>query len=374
MDFNLTQSQIDIQKLAQTFAEREIAPFISQDESSCYFRREVFSKAGSIGLIGITVSEQNGGAGLGTQEYMLALEEIAAVSSGYATSLSVTGLPLSILQNFGTAEQKAKYMPRLLNGQDIGAFALTEAMSGSDAAALKTTARLEGEYYILNGSKQFITNGMEADIFIVMARTGGPGAKGVSAFIVEKKFGITGGKLEKKMGMKVSPTQEILFDNVKVPKANLLANEGDGFKVAMSALDGGRISISAIALGLARSSLAIAVKYAKEREQYGQAIFDFQGISFLLADRATELEGARVLTQKAAWLRDQGLPHTQAAAMAKLASTEACMSLTTDAVQVLGGYGYMEDYVVERYMREAKMLQIVEGTSQIQRRVIARNL
>lgn len=374
MDFNLSQSQIEIQNLAKTFAAREIAPFIEQDEAASHFRREIFGKAGEAGLIGITISEANGGAGLGTLEYMVALEEIAAVSGGYATSLSVTGLPLSILQNFGSSEQKAKYMPALLSGQEIGAFALTEPSSGSDAASLKTTARLGGDVYVLNGVKQFVTNGIEADIFIVMARTGGPGAKGVSAFVVEKKFGLKGGKLEKKMGMKVSPTQEILLENVRVPKANLLGAEGEGFKVAMSALDGGRISISAIALGVARAALEKAVKYAKEREQYGQPVFDFQGVSFVLADRATELEAAKVLTQKAAALRDAGEPHTQAAAMAKLLATETCMKLTTDAVQVLGGYGYMEDYTVERYMREAKILQIVEGTSQIQRRVIARNL
>jgi alkylation response protein AidB-like acyl-CoA dehydrogenase len=274
----------------------------------------------------------------------------------------------------GTPEQKKKYLPGLLSGETIGAFCLTEPSSGSDAGSLTTSAVMEGSHYVLNGVKQFITNGMHADLFVVMARTGGPGTKGVTAFIVEKAFGVKGGKFEKKMGMRVSPTQELIFENVKVPAENRVGPEGQGFSVAKNALDGGSISIAAIANGISMAALGRAVAYAKEREQFGKAIMEFQGISFLLADMATELEASRLLTAKAAFLKDQNQPFREAASMAKLKSTEACMRITTDAVQILGGYGYIEEFVVERYMREAKMLQIVEGTSQIQRMVIAKGL
>lgn len=376
MDFSLTDTQKDIVELAAKFAQKEIAPVIEEDETNSYFRKELFPKFGEAGLIGITSSPDYGGIGLGTTEYALALEEIAYCSSGYAVSLSVTGLPQSIIEKFGTEEQKKNYMPSIISGQKVGAFCLTEAGSGSDAGSLKTTAVKKGDHYVLNGVKQFITHGEKADIFIVMARTSeDQSSKGVSAFIVERNFpGVKGGKLEKKMGMKVSPTQEMIFENVKVPAANLLSKEGDGFKIAKVALDGGRISIASIAIGLARAALDIAVKYAKEREQFGKAILEFQGISFMLADMATELEASRLLVRQAASLKDKGLPFTQQASMAKLKAADACMRITTDAVQVLGGYGYMEEFRVERYMREAKVLQIVEGTSQIQRLVIARNL
>jgi alkylation response protein AidB-like acyl-CoA dehydrogenase len=341
--------------MARKFAAKEIAPFIEEDEARSHFRKELFPKAGSLGMLGITTPEANGGLGLGVIEYALLLEELAYVSSGYSTSISVTGLPISILNHAGSEIQKRSYLPALLSGEQIGAFCLTEPANGSDAGSLATSAVKKGNKYILNGVKQFITNGMHADIFLVMARTGGAGSKGVSAFIVEKKFGVKGGKIEKKMGMRVSPTQEILFENVEVPAENLIGGEGEGFTVAKSALDK-------------------AVAYAKEREQFGKPIMDFQGISFLLADMATELEASRLLMLQAAWCKDQNKPFRTQASMAKLKSTEACMRITTDAVQVLGGYGYIEEFTVERYMREAKMLQIVEGTSQIQRLLIARGL
>jgi alkylation response protein AidB-like acyl-CoA dehydrogenase len=375
MNFDLTETQSEIVQLAARFAEKEISPFIEEDEATGHFRKELFPKAGAAGLLGITAKEEDGGLGLGTTEYALMLEQLATVSSGYATSISVTGLPTSIISAGGNAEQKAKYLPPLLSGEQIGAFCLTEPSSGSDAGSLRTTAVKQGEHYVINGVKQFITNGMHSDIFIVMARTGDqPGGKGVSAFIVEKAHGVKGGKYEKKMGMKVSPTQEILFENVKVPAANLLGREGEGFTVAKNALDGGRISMAAVANGISRAALDKAVAYAKEREQFGKPIMEFQGVSFMLADMATELEASRLLMLYAAFLRDQKKPFRQAASMAKLKATEACMKITTDAVQILGGYGYMEEYTVERYMREAKMLQIVEGTSQVQRLVIARGL
>lgn len=374
MDFTLNDTQKEIVDLAARFAQKEIAPFVDEDEANSHFRREIFARAGAAGLLGITAGEEFGGLGMGTTEYSLMLEQLAVASSGYATSLSVTGLPISIIDAVGTPEQKSKYLPGLLSGEKIGAFCLTEPSAGSDAGSLRTTATRQGEYYVINGVKQFITNGMHADLFVVMARTGGPGTKGVSAFVVERDFGVKGGKFEKKMGMRVSPTQELIFENVKVPAANRVGAEGEGFTVAKNALDGGRISMAAVANGISRAAIDRSLAYAREREQFGKPIMEFQGISFLLADMATELEASRLLTLKAAYLKDKGEPFRQAASMAKLKSTEACMKITTDAVQILGGYGYIEEFVVERYMREAKMLQIVEGTSQIQRMVIAKGL
>jgi len=375
MDFTLTDTQREIVDVAARFAQREIAPYVDQDEAASYFRQEIFPNAGAAGLIGITCSEEFGGLNLGTTEYALALEQLAIVSSGYATSLSVTALPISILDRFGSKAHKEKYIPALISGEKIGAFCLTEPGSGSDAAALATTAVRKGDRYVLNGVKQFITNGTHADIFAVMARTGPePGAKGVSCFLVERGTGLKGGKVEKKMGMRVSPTQEIIFDNMEVPRENLIGNEGDGFQIAKRALDGGRISMGAVANGISKAALNVACAYAREREQFGTPIMRFQGVGFMLADGATELEASRLLVLQAATLKDQNKLYSVQASMAKLKSTEACMKITTDCVQVLGGYGYMEEFKVERYMREAKMLQIVEGTSQVQRVIIARSL
>lgn len=374
MDFTLSDTQREIVDVAAKFAQREIAPYVDEDEANSHFRREIFPKAAAAGLIGITCSEEFGGLGFGTTEYVLALEQLAVVSSGYATSLSVTALPISIVDLFGTREQKEKFIPPLISGEKIGAFCLTEPGSGSDAAALATTAVKKGDKYILNGVKQFITNGTHADIFAVMARTGGPGAKGVSCFVVERGPGLKGGKVEKKMGMRVSPTQEILFENMEVPASCLIGKEGEGFVIAKRALDGGRISMGAVANGISRAALNVACAYARQREQFGTPIIRFQGVSFLLVDGVTELEASRLLVLQAATLKDQKKEYTIQTSMAKLKATESCMKITTDCVQVLGGYGYIEDFKVERYMREAKMLQIVEGTSQIQRVIIARSL
>jgi butyryl-CoA dehydrogenase len=375
MDFTINEIQREIMDIAGKFAAKEITPIIEEDEANARFRPELFPKAGAAGLLGIMFSPDFGGAGLGATEYTLMLETLSQVSSGYAVSFSVTGLPIAIIDNFGTEEQKKKYIPPLIDGSKIGAFCLTEANSGSDAASLRTTAEKKGGKYVMNGVKQFITHGMAADTFLVMARTGGPGSKGISAFIVEKAFpGVKGGKIEKKMGMRVSPTQEIIFENVEVPLENLVGGEGEGFTVAKRALDSGRISMGAIANGISRAALAKAVAYAKEREQFGKTIMEFQGISFMLADMATELEASRLLVLQASTVKDRGEPFVLQASMAKLKATEACMKITTDAVQVLGGYGYMQEFTLERYMREAKMLQIVEGTSQVQRILISRNL
>ena len=288
-------------------------------------------------------------------------------------SVAVSGLPQVILSAYGNEAQKKKFIPPLARGEWVGSFALSEPSSGSDASSLRTTATRDGNFYVLNGNKLWITQADTADILIVMARTGGPGAKGVSAFIVEKGTpGLKMGKREKKMGMCLSHTMEVLFDQVKVPVENLIGNEGEGMKVSLSALDSGRITIAATALGLARASIEQAIQHANLREQFGKPILEFQGVGFMLADMVTEYNAAKLLVQKAAFLKDQGKPMSTAAAQAKLFATDMAMKVTTDAVQLLGGSGYTQEFPVERHMREAKMLQIVEGTNQIQRLVISR--
>ncbi len=372
MDFSLNDIQTEVIDSTRKFAEKEIAPIIDEDEANSHFRRELFPKMGDAGLIGATAPGDYGGSELGIMEYSLILEQLAYYSASYAASFSVTALPIKIIEQFGSEEQKQKYLPDLITGELIGAFCLTEPGSGSDAKSLKTKAEKSGDNYTINGVKQFITNGGQADVYIVMVRTD---EKEISALIVEKNCaGMSVGKLEKKMGMRVSPTAEMLFENASVPAANTIGRPADGFRVAMTALDSGRISIASIANGISQAALDKAIAYAKEREQFGQRIIDFQGIEFMLAEMATELEASRWLTRRAAYLHDNDLPFSKEASMAKLKSTEACMRITTDAVQVLGGYGYMEEYVVERFMREAKMLELVEGTSQIQKLVISRNL
>ncbi len=375
MNFNLTDIQREIIETAAKFAQREIAPHVDADEANAYFRREIISKAGAAGMLGIGCSSDFGGAELGAIEYALALEQIAYISAGYATSIAVSGMPVAILDKFANASQKQKYLPGLISGEKIGAFCLTEPGAGSDAAGLRTIAVKKDGRYVINGVKHFITNGMHADTFAIFARTGESGAGGISCFIAERGMpGIKGGKIEKKMGMRVSPIQEIIFENLEVSAENLIGREGEGFTIAKRTLDGGRISMGTVANGISRAALDAAVKYAKDREQFGKPILEFQGIAFMLADMATELEASRLLVLQAAAFKDQGIPYTLQASMAKLKATDACMRITTDAVQVLGGYGYMEEFKVERYMREAKMLQLVEGTNQIQRIVIARNL
>jgi butyryl-CoA dehydrogenase len=375
MNFQLTPIQIELRDLARKFSQTELKPLIEEDEREERFRPEIISKLGALGLTGIPVPEGYGGAGLGYTDYSVALEEIAAVNLGYAISVAVTGLPQVILNSFGNEAQKKRYIPALAEGRAIGAFCLSEAGSGSDAAALRTTARREGDSYVIHGTKQWITQGDSADTLIVLARTGGPGASGISAFLVEKGmqgFGL--GKRERKMGCHTSHTMELIFENCRVPASHLIGKEGEGFKIAMTALDSGRITIGAAALGVARGALEVALSHARQREQFGKPIGEFQGVSFMLADMATELESARLLVQRAAWLKDQGLPFSLEAAMAKLRATDMAMKVTTDAVQILGGSGYTQEFPVERYMREAKVLQIVEGTNQIQRLVIGRAL
>ncbi len=373
--YNDTAIQSEIRALARKFAQNDLLPHIEEDEKSETFRPELIRKLGELGLTGIPVAEEFGGAGLTTSEYIIAVEEIARVSLGYAISVAVTGLPQMILSQFGNEAQKKKYIPRLAQGEAIGAFALSESGSGSDAAGLRTVAKKNGDHYLVTGTKQWITQADSAEVLILMARTGQAGSKGISAFILEKGTpGFTLGKREKKMGCHVSHTMEIVLENAKIPAANLIGNEGDGFKIALTALDSGRITIAASSLGLAKAAFEVAQNHAVTREQFGKAIGEFQGVSFMLADMATQISAAELLIRKAATLKDENRPFTQEAAMAKLFATDTAMRVATDAVQILGGSGYTQEFPVERYMREAKVGQIVEGTNQIQRLVIGKNL
>lgn len=373
--FTLSDDQKALVEAARGAAVEAIGPTVKEDDEREHFRPEIFAALGAAGLCGVPTPEAWGGLGLGYVEYALVLEEIARISPSWAVCVAVNGLPQIILSTFGNDEQRARFLPGLAAGQLLGAFALSEPGSGSDAASLRTTAVRDGEDYVLNGTKFWITHGGYADVYVIMARTGGPGPKGVSAFLVEKgTAGLGYGKKEEKMGLRASPTVELVLENCRVPAAHRLGAEGEGFRVAMSALDSGRITIAATSVGLAQAALDCSAAYACERKQFDTAIIDFQGVGFMLADMAAKIESARLLVHKAAWLRDNGQPYAHIAAMAKCVATDNAMSVSTDAVQVLGGYGYTREYPVERLMRDAKVMQIVEGTNQVQRVVIARHL
>jgi alkylation response protein AidB-like acyl-CoA dehydrogenase len=375
MDFSPSMMESEIRALTRKFAQTEMAPHIEADEDEERFRPEWITKLGELGLTAIPVPEEYGGAGLGYAEYCAVIEELAAVNAGYAISIAVTGLPQVILANSGNEEQKKKYIPPLASGEAIGSFALSEASSGSDAASLRCQAKKDGDHYVLSGTKLWITQADVASTLMVMARTGEPGPKGVSCFIVEKDDpGFKLGKREKKMGWNTSHTMEILFEDCRIPADRLVGKEGEGFNVAMTALNSGRITIAATANGIARAALEVAASHSRERQQFGRPIGEFQGVSFMLADMKAGLDAARLLTQKAAWLKDQGQDFATAASEAKLFATDHCMKVTTDAVQILGGSGYTREFPVERHMREAKVLQIVEGTNQVQRMIIGRDL
>ena len=357
------------------FCLDSIEPHMEHDDSEGKFRMEIFKGLGEYGVAGITIPEEFGGAGLSYLDYSYVLEEIAKVSVPYAVTVSVSSMVQFILNEYGTKSQKEKYLPALTSGEEIGAFALSESHSGSDAASLKTTAKKVEGGYSLNGTKMWITSGGIAKTYIVMARTGGEGAKGVSAFIVrDGAAGFSFGKAEKKMGWKTSPTRELVFQNCFVPNEDMLLEEGKGFTVAMGGLDRGRVAIAAIGVGCAQRALDEAVRYSLTREQFKQPIFDFQGLQFMLADMALEVMSSRLMVLSAAQSIDDEKTNSKLCSMAKLKATDAAMKVTTDAVQVLGGVGYTSEYPVERFMRDAKVLQIVEGTNQIQRVVIARHL
>lgn len=371
----MNEFQTELLEQVKKFRLDRIEPTAEHDDADENFRMDIYQGIGELGLAGIPISENFGGTELGYTELAIVLEELAKSSVSYAVTLSVSTMVQGIIQNSGTEEQKQKFLPSLTSGQGIGAFCLSEAGSGSDAKAMKTAAKKVDGGYELSGQKMWITSAGVAEVYIVMARTGGDGAGGVSSFIVPADSkGLSFGEKEKKMGWKVSPTREVIFDKVFIPDSNLIGKEGEGFKVAMKALDGGRITIGAIAVGLAQRSVDEALKYSLEREQFKQAIFDFQGIQFMLSDMATETMASRLLVMESAKRYDDGKPDQILSSMAKLKATDVAMKVTTDAVQILGGNGYTTDYHVERYMRDAKVLQIVEGTNQIQRVVIARNL
>lgn len=377
MNFQLSEEHEQLRQMIREFAINEVAPSAAERDEEERFDREIWDKMAELGLTGIPWPEQYGGAGFDYLAYCIAVEELSRVCASTGVTLSAhTSLAGWPIFKFGNEEQKQKYLRPMAEGKKIGAYCLTEPGSGSDAGGMKTTAKREGDEYVLNGSKIFITNGGIADTYVVFAVTDPESKhKGTSAFIVESSFpGFTVGKKEKKLGIRSSPTTEIVFDQCRVPKENLLGQEGVGFIIAMKTLDGGRNGIAAQAVGIAQGALDAATEYAKERVQFGKPIAANQGVSFKLADMATAVEASRLLTYQAAWLESNNLPYGKASAMAKLMAGDTAMSVTTDAVQIFGGYGYTKEYPVERYMRDAKITQIYEGTQEIQRLVISRML
>jgi len=375
--FVLTDEQEQLRREIREFAAREIAPNVMRWDEASEFPLEVVKKLGQMGLLGVIFPPEYGGSGLGYVDYVLAIEELAAVDGSIGIIVAAHN---SLCSNHiflaGNEAQKKKYVPRLASGEWLGAWGLTEAGAGSDASNSRTTAAKKGDRYVLNGSKTFITNGHYADAAVVIAATDkSKGTHGLSAFVVEKGTkGFRPGKKENKLGLRASDTSELIFEECEIPEANLLGAEGEGFIDAMRVLDGGRISIAALALGIGRGALDSALKYVKERRQFGKAIAEFQGIQWKLADMATELDAARLLTQRAAVLKDAGRKVTRESSMAKLFASEVAVRICDDAVQLFGGYGFIKDYPAEKYYRDVKLCTIGEGTSEIQRMVIAREI
>ncbi|WP_086681201.1 acyl-CoA dehydrogenase family protein [Streptomyces pseudogriseolus] len=370
-----TDEARDLLTLVRDIAQREITPRAAEEEEAGRFPRELFTLLSESGLLGLPYDSEYGGGDQPYEVYLQVLEELARARLTVALGVSVHTLATYPLAAFGTKEQHAEHLPAMLGGGLLGGYCLSEPSSGSDAASLRTRAVRDGDEWVVDGTKAWITHGGVADFYTVMARTGGEGARGISAFLVPGDAeGLSAAAPEKKMGMKGSPTAQVHFDGVRVPDARRIGEEGQGFAIALSALDGGRLGIAACAIGVAQAALDEAVGYATERRQFGRPVADFQGLRFMLADMATQIEAGRALYLAAARLRDAGRPFGRQAAMAKLHCTDTAMRVTTDAVQILGGYGYTADFPAERYMREAKVLQIVEGTNQIQRMVIARHL
>lgn len=377
MNFELTEEQEMLRKMIRDFAETQVAPTAAERDEEERFDRAIFEQMAELGLTGIPWPEQYGGAGADYLSYVIAVEELSRVDASIGVTLSAhVSLASWPIYKFGTEEQKQRFLRPLAEGKKMGAYCLTEPGSGSDSAGMKTTAVRDGDHYVLNGSKIFITNAGEAEIYIVFAVTQPElKHKGITAFIVEKGMeGFTMGKKEKKLGIRSSPTLAVNFEDVRVPLENRLGEEGQGFKIAMMTLDGGRNGIAAQALGIAQGAFDHARDYAKERNQFGKPIAALQAIQFKLADMATKIEAARLLTYQAAWLEDQGLPYGKASAMSKVFAGDIAMEVTTEAVQVFGGYGYTREYPVERFMRDAKITQIYEGTNEIQRVVISNYL
>jgi alkylation response protein AidB-like acyl-CoA dehydrogenase len=375
MHFQLTEEHEMIRQAARDFAQAELLPGVIERDDEQKFPKEQVRQMGELGFMGMMVSPNFGGSGMDTLSYVLAMEEMSKIDASASVAMSVNNsLVCWGLEKFGNEEQKKKYLTPLAKGEIIGAFCLSEPEAGSDATSQRTTAIDHGDYYLLNGTKNWITNGNSASVYLVIAQTDtAKGHRGINALIVEKDMpGFQVGKKEHKMGIRGSDTHSLMFTDVKVPKENRIGEDGFGFKFAMKTLSGGRIGIAAQALGIAAGALELATKYAQERKSFGKAIADHQAIAFKLADMATRIEAARLLVYKSAWLKDQGLPFDKESAMAKLYASETAMWVTTQAVQIHGGYGYVKEYHVERLMRDAKITEIYEGTSEIQRMVISR--
>jgi len=377
MNFTLSEEHLMIRDAARDFTQAELLPGVIERDEKQEFPAQQIKQLGELGFMGMMVSPDYGGSGMDTLSYVLAMEEFSKVDASASVVVSVNNsLVCWGLETFGTEEQKQKYLTRLASGEIIGAFCLSEPEAGSDATSQQTTAIDQGDHYLLNGTKNWITNGGSCEIALVIAQTDREkGHRGINVLIVEKGMdGFVVGKKEDKLGIRGSDTHTLLFNDVKVPKENRIGEDGFGFKFAMKTLSGGRIGIAAQALGIAQGALDLALAYSKERTTFGKPIHDHQAIAFKLADMEMKIEQARMLVYKAAWLKDQGLPYDKESAMAKLAASEAAMWVTTEAVQVHGGYGFVKEYHVERLMRDAKITQIYEGTSEIQRVVISRDL
>ena len=377
MEFKWNDEQQLMQTMFREFVDKELRPIAAELDEQERFPSELIPKMGEIGLLGIPIAEEFGGVGMGNLEYVMAVEEISKACASTGVTISAhTSLCCWPIEHFGTQEQKEKYLPDLATGDKLGAFGLTEPNAGTDAAMQRTTAEDKGDHWLLNGSKIFITNGEVADTYVVFAMTDkAAGNKGISAFIIEKGWeGFSFGSHEKKMGIRGSSTCELVFENVKVPKENLLGELNKGFKIAMMTLDGGRIGIAAQALGIAQGAIDETVKYVKDRVQFGKSISKFQNTQFMLAEMQTRVDAARLLVYRAAAAKDAGDPYSSDAAMAKLFASETAREVTWRAVQLFGGYGYTREYPVERMMRDAKITEIYEGTSEVQRMVISSHL
>ena len=377
MNFQFSEEQELIATSARDFAEQYIRPHIMEWDEVQHFPKDVLHKAGEMGFMGIFIPEEYGGSGLGYHEYAAIIEEIAKVDPSIGLSVAAhNSLCTGHIHYFGNEDQKKKWLPKLATGEWIGAWGLTEHNTGSDAGGMNTTATKDGDYYVLNGSKNFITHGISGHIAVVIARTGEKGdSHGMSAFVIEKGTpGFSSGKKEDKLGMRASETAELIFDNCRIHKNNLLGQEGEGFIQSLKILDGGRISIAALSQGVSKGAYEAALKYSKERVQFGKPISSFQGISFKLSDMATEIEASNLLIHKAASMKNNGEKVTTMGAMAKMYASEACVRISNEAVQIHGGYGYIKEYPVEKFYRDSKLCTIGEGTTEIQKLVIARNI
>ena len=377
MNFEQSENQKMVAQMARDFAEKHIRPYVMEWDEAQHFPKETMQEMGKLGLLGVLVPEEYGGAGLGYNEYITAIIEITKVCSSVGLSMAAhNSLCTGHILQFGNEEQKKKWLPKLATGEWIGAWGLTEANTGSDAMRMQCVAKQDGNDWVLNGSKNWITHGITGDVAVVLARTGELlDSNGITAFVVERGTkGFKGGKKENKLGMRASETAEMIFEDCRIPSENILGKVGDGFKQAMKILDGGRISIASLSIGIAKGSYEAALKYSKERHQFGKPISEFQAIAFKLAEMATEIEASELLIHKAADLKMRHLPMTKESAMAKYYASEVCVWAASEAIQIFGGYGYTKDFPVEKFYRDSKLCTIGEGTSEIQKLVISRSV